>query len=342
MTDNVQPIHGTQAPSLPDVDSSPSESRADSVAATSAGGQGSDLPETSSPNPMPAWFMGIVVLIVLIMAGGGYVGYLVLSNQLSMPGAQSAPLSAPVAPPVPQSTDVSQTAVTASDQSDALQNVAGGAPQYQINIMRPTDSAPATTPIQGTPIGTAAVEANSPKAVAVTQLPQEVNIETAPLIPPSVNHAATSPSSMLELNTHEVLAEHSERLLALEGMAAEHGEVLALMKDELQSTKRRLIATDKNIAKAIKRIDGLTGKPVKAPRTRPSSNVAGDTLPFKPLSYRTFGEQISVRVRAPSQKAQSLRIGQALSGWRLMSADPVARTAVFLNVSSFKKHEVAL
>lgn len=334
MTDNVQPIHGTQAPSLPDVDPSP----ADNVTATNAGGQSSDLPETPAQNPMPAWFMGLVVLIVLIMVGGGYVGYLVLSNQLSVSGTQTAPLGAPVAPPVPQSTDVSQTAATVSDQSDVLQSVAGGAPQYQINIMQPTKSAPVTIPAQGTPRVMAEVEVNPPTNLS----PSEINVEATPFIPPSVNHEATSPSSMLELNTHEILAEHSERLLALEGMAAEHGEVLALMKDELQSTKRRLIATDKNIAKMIKRIDGLTGKTVKAPRTRPSSNIVGDTLPFKPLSYRTFGEQISVRVRAPSQKAQSLRIGQALSGWRLMSADPVARTAVFLNVSSFKKHEVAL
>ncbi|MAZ86586.1 MAG: hypothetical protein CL693_02985 [Cellvibrionaceae bacterium] len=338
MTDNVQPIHGAQAPSLPDVDPSP----ADNVTATNAGGQSSDLPETSAQNPMPAWFMGLVVLIVLIMAGGGYVGYLVLSNQLSVPGTQTTPLKAPIAPPVPQSTDASKTAVAASSQSDALQNVTGGTPQYQINIMRPTDSAQATMPVQGTPIGNNAVESGTPKAVAATVSSSEVNIEAAPLISPRVNHAATSPSSMLEFNTHEVLSEHSERLLALEGMAAEHAEVLSLMKDELQSTKRRLISTDQNIAKAIKRIDGLTGKTVKAPRTRASSSVAGDALPFKPLSYRTFGEQISVRVRAPSQKAQSLRIGQALSGWRLMSADPVARTAVFLNVSSFKKHEVAL
>ncbi len=338
MTDNVQPIHGTQASSLPDVDPTPSDPVARNATATNAGGSPSDLPETPAQNPMPAWFMGLVVLIVLIMAGGGYVGYLVLTNQLSVPGTQATPLKAPVAPPVPQSADVSKTAVTIGDQSDALQSVAGGAPQYQINIMQPTRSAPVTVPAQGTPRVMAEVELNPPANLS----PSAVNVEATPFIPHSVNHEATSPSSMLELNTHEVLAEHSERLLALEGLAAEHGEVLALMKDELQSTKRRLIATDKNITKVIKRIDGLTGKAVKAPRARTPSNVAVGSLPFKPLSYRTFGEQVSVRVRAPSQKAQSLRVGQALSGWRLMSADPVARTAVFLNVSSFKKHEVAL
>jgi len=274
---------------------------------------------------MPAWFMALVIAIVLMMSGGAYVGYLVLTDQLSLPGAQSASLTTPAAPPI--STVQTSNAKT----QDIPPSAATPEPQYQINI---------TPPI--TEVGVSAI----PKAPAFERAvvaPIPINVEATPTFGTKEQHKRVSLPAMLEASTQEVLSEHSERLLALEGMAAEHAEVIALMKEELRSTKRQVIATDRNIAKAIQRIDGLTGKAEKATASNRSAIAKrASALPFKPLSYRTFGEQISVRVRSPLQKARSLRIGQALSGWRLLSADPVARTAVFLNVTSFKKQEVTL
>jgi len=314
MNDNVQPLHAQEqiqgAPPLPEMGSANSGASTGPNVASS--GVSAELPDPAGSSPMPAWFMGLILLIVLIIAGGAYVGYLVLSDKVSLPGAANAPLEAlAAAPPTPESVV-----------------------DYQIDFG--SSRLPA--------IAQEEVPRSSPEVALTRPVPAPAfNVEAVPTFTPHAQHEAVSLPLMLEINTKEMLSEHSERLLALEVLAGEHSEVLALMKDELQSTKRQLSATDRNIAKAIKRIDGLTGKAIKTTAsTQSNTTKRSSTLPFSPLSYRTFGEQVSVRVRAPLQKAQSLRVGQALLGWRLLSADPVVRTAVFLNVTSFKKQEVSL
>lgn len=332
MTDNVQPINAASTPSLPEVEPSPAPSASAGV---------TDLPDAPVQDPMPVWFKGLIALIVLIMVSGAYVGYLVVTKQISLSETEQKILSTPVAPTVSHSEPESTTTIVEQSRTEEFSSsVDQKTPQYQINLSAPVEQ-PSATPEPSRAVET--VKRNAPLSSLSAPEVSPTNIETIPAITTGQPRVAISQPTMRELNVSEVLSEHSERLLALEGMAAEHAEVLSLMKDELQSTKQRLIKTDQNIVKVIKKIDGLTGKAVKVAATNGSkANSQRSSLPFKPLSYRTFGEQISVRVRAPSQKAQSLRIGQALSGWRLMSADPIARTAVFLNVATFKKQEVSL
>lgn len=329
MTDNVQPINAASTPSLPEVESSPAPSASAGV---------TDLPDAPAQDSMPVWFKGLIALIVLIMGSGAYVGYLVVTQQISLSETEQKILGTTAAPVVSLAAPEIAPAASAPVEPDSF--VEPQAPQYQINLTAPTEQL-STAPEPSSVVET--VESSAPLQSFSASIVSPTNIEAIPAITTGQARTAISQPTMRELNVSEVLSEHSERLLALEGMAAEHAEVLSLMKDELRSTKQRLIKTDQNIVKAIKKIDGLTGKAVKVAASSPSqTNTQKSSLPFKPLSYRTFGEQISVRVRAPSQKAQSLRIGQALSGWRLMSADPIARTAVFLNVATFKKQEVSL
>ncbi len=329
MTDNVQPIHPTSTSPLPEVESSSS---------TSTGAGVADLPDAPAQDPMPVWFKGLIALILLIMVSGAYVGYLVVTKQISLSETEQKILGTPAEPVVSLAAPEITPATSATVEPDSF--VENQAPQYQINITAPTEQ-PSADSESSRLVET--VEPSAPLSSFSAPVVSPTNIETIPAISTEQPRVAISQPTMRELNVSEVLSEHSERLLALEGMAAEHTEVLSMMKDELQSTKQQLVKTDQNIVKVIKKIDGLTGKAVKVAATsRSQTNSQQSSLPFKPLSYRTFGEQISVRVRAPSQKAQSLRIGQALSGWRLMSADPIARTAVFLNVATFKKKEVSL
>ena len=300
MTDNVQPLHGTSTPSLPEVEPSP-VAAGSTTSATHSAGVSADLPDASTKNPMPVWFIGLVIAIVLIMSGGAYVGYLVLIDQLSLPGAQSASLATPAAPPIPP------VQTSNSKTQDVPPSKGTPEPQYQINITPPV----AETSVSAIP--------KAPSFERAVVAPTPINVEATPTFGKKEQHKRVSLPAMLEANTQEVLSEHSERLLALEGMAAEHAEVIALMKEELRSTKRQVIATDQSIEKVIRRIDGLTGKAENATASNRSAIAKrASALPFKPLSYRTFGEQISVRVRSPLQKARSLRIGQALSGWRLL------------------------
>ena len=315
MNDNVQPITPQAVPDLPEM-----------------GEAQNPLPtqESSSNNPMPLWFKMIILVVLLIVGGGMYLGYLVATKQIDLPGADKTSAIVPIAPAAPaepQPLNAGGFHSSASPQSES---------PYQINIAIP-DTQVAESTMPGT----------QPVTVGSSETRMTVNVEAQPVIPTLVEEAPIELPPVTKATTAEVLAEHSERLLALENMTADHAEILALMKDELKATREQVASSDKTIRDAVKKFERVAKQVTTSSNSAELSKTASKSraarsLPFKPVSYRTFGDQVSVRVRAPRQSATSLRVGQALDGWRLLSADPVNRTAVFININTFKKEEVML
>ena len=329
MNDNVQPITPQAAPDLPDLGGESAQ--------TTQGGMSAELPENVKANPMPVWFKAAILAVLIGFGGLAYFGYLVVTKQMSLPGTAQAPALSPIAPPTPTA---EQSQVPVESMPPVVINDPSASP-YQINITTPRGSETAIPKPQ--------------QALAVapgsTQARLTVDVETRPVIPTIVEEGPIELPPVTKATTAEVLAEHGERLLALENMTAEHAEVLALMKEELKSTRVQVMASNKTIQDAVKKFERVA-KQVTTTRTKTTASKtsgsskaparSSQSLPFKPLSYRTFGDQVSVRVRAPLQKAKSLRVGQALDGWRLLSADPINRTAVFIHITTFKKEEVML